>query len=98
LPATSMGNIQIRRSSNGSKVSQVEEALAVQSLMARPLRMWDWDSKDGKYRVRLDGQWIEVPPDALVTVSNKYGLPVVWPYKDYEGKTQIRCFIPGAGG
>src|SRR5262249_55662047 len=58
----------------------------------------DWDSKDGKYRVRLDGQWIEVPPDALVTVSNKYGLPVVWPYKDYEGKTQIRFFTPGAGG
>jgi hypothetical protein len=36
----------------------------------------DWDTKDGKYRVRLDGQWIEVPPDALVTVSNKFGLPV----------------------
>jgi hypothetical protein len=58
----------------------------------------DWDTKDGKYRVRLDGQWIEVPPDALVTVPNKFGLAVVWPYKDYEGRTQIRCFIPGAGG
>jgi hypothetical protein len=58
----------------------------------------DWDTKDGKYRVRLDGQWVEVPPDALVTVSNKFGLAVVWPYKDYEGRTQIRCFIPGAGG
>ena len=53
---------------------------------------------DGKYRVWLDGQWIEVPPDALVTVPNKFGLAVVWPYKDYEGRTQIRCFIPGAGG
>jgi hypothetical protein len=58
----------------------------------------DWDTKDGKYRVRLDGQWIEVPPESLVTVSNKFGLAVVWPYKDYEGRTQIRCFIPGAGG
>jgi hypothetical protein len=58
----------------------------------------DWDTKDGKYRVRLDGQWIEVPPDALVTVANKFGLAVVWPYKDYESRTQIRCFIPGAGG
>jgi hypothetical protein len=58
----------------------------------------DWDTKDGKYRVWLDGQWIEVPPDALVTVPNKFGLAVVWPYKDYEGRTQIRCFIPGAGG
>ena len=58
----------------------------------------DWDTKDGKYRVWLDGQWIEVPPDALVTASNKFGLAVVWPYKDHEGRTQIRCFIPGAGG
>jgi hypothetical protein len=58
----------------------------------------DWDTKDGKYRVRLDGQMIEVPPDALVSVPNKFGLAVVWLYKDYEGRTQIRCFIPGAGG
>ena len=53
----------------------------------------DWDAKDGKYRVRLDGQWIEVPPDALVTVPNKFGLAVVWLYKDYEGRTQIRCLF-----
>jgi hypothetical protein len=58
----------------------------------------DWDTKGGKYWVRLDGQWIEVPSDALVTVPNKFGLAVVWLYKDYEGRTQIRCFIPGAGG
>jgi hypothetical protein len=58
----------------------------------------DWDTKNGQYRVRLDGQWIEVPADALVTVPNKFGPAVVWPYKDYEGRTQIRCFIPGAGG
>ena len=58
----------------------------------------DWDTKDGKYRVRLDGQMIEVPPDALVSLPNKFGLAVVWLYKDYEGRTQIRCFIPGAGG
>ena len=54
--------------------------------------------EDGKYRVRLDSQWIEVPPDALVTAPNKFGLAVIWPYQDYEGRTQIRCFIPGAGG
>jgi hypothetical protein len=24
----------------------------------------DWDTKDENYRVRLDGQWIEVPPEA----------------------------------
>jgi hypothetical protein len=58
----------------------------------------DWDTKNGQYRVRLDGQWIEVPADALVTVPNKFGPAVVWLYKDYEGKTQTRCFIPGAAG
>ncbi|MGC1588828.1 MAG: hypothetical protein WA770_01740 [Pseudolabrys sp.] len=33
---------------------------------------------------------------SLETTRN--GLAVVWLYKDYEGRTQIRCFSPGAGG
>lgn len=49
------------------------------------------------YRVRLGGRWIIVPPDALVTVPNKFGPAVVWPYQDATGETQIRCFLPGAG-
>lgn len=57
----------------------------------------DWDTKDGHYRVRLAGQWIPVPDEALVTVPNRFGKSVVWPYVDTDGKTQIRCFIPGAG-
>jgi len=62
----------------------------------------DWDAArdaDGnvRYRVRLDGQWIDVPDAAVVTEPNKFGPAVVWPYQDIEGKTQIRCFIPGAG-
>lgn len=57
----------------------------------------DWDVKDGKYRVRLDNDWIEVPDAALITEHNRFGMAVVWPYKDPEGHTQIRCFIPGSG-
>lgn len=49
------------------------------------------------YRVRLDGKWLDVPPEAVVTEPNKYGPAVVWPYQDYQGVTQIRCFLPGAG-
>lgn len=49
------------------------------------------------YRVRLEGQWIIVPDAALVTEPNRFGPAVVWPYRDAEGKTQIRCFLPGAG-
>ena len=66
----------------------------------------DWDTAtvaDGGaiahvvYRVRINGQWIVVPPEAVVTEPNKFGRAVVWPYVDAAGVTQIRCFIPGAG-
>ncbi len=57
----------------------------------------DWDTQDGRYRVRLNGQWIVVPDAALVTEPNRFGPAVVWPYQDAEGATQIRCFMPGAG-
>lgn len=57
----------------------------------------DVETKDGRYRVRIEGEWLDVPNEALVTVPNKFGRPVVWPFKDSDGKTQIRCFIAGAG-
>jgi hypothetical protein len=58
----------------------------------------DWDTnQDGRYRVRLNGQWIVVPDAAVVTEPNRFGPAVVWPYQDMNGATQIRCFIPGAG-
>ena len=56
----------------------------------------DWDTSDGRYRVRLHGEWILVPENALVTEPNRFGPAVVWPYES-EGQTQIRCFLPGAG-
>jgi len=57
----------------------------------------DWDSQDGRYRVRLHGEWVFVPDAAVVTEPNKFGPAVVWPYMDTNGGTQIRCFMPGAG-
>ena len=73
----------------------------------RSVRDVDWDTAtvaDAQtnaphvvYRVRIDGAWIDVPPDAVVTVPNKFGPAVAWPYQDADGKTQIRCFLPGAG-
>jgi hypothetical protein len=59
----------------------------------------DWDTRgaNGGYRVRLDGNWIAVPDDAVVSEPNKFGPAVVWPYRDGDGNTQIRCFLPGAG-
>lgn len=57
----------------------------------------DWDTKGGRYRVRLDGRWITVPDAAVVTEPNRFGRAVVWPYQDGTGVMQIRCFIPGSG-
>jgi hypothetical protein len=56
----------------------------------------DWDAQEGHYRVRLHGEWVDVPDNALVTEPNRFGPAVVWPYEE-AGKTQIRCFMPGAG-
>lgn len=56
----------------------------------------DWGTEGDHYWVRVDGEKITVPPDALVKVPNKFGRPVVWPYVE-DGVTKIRCFIAGAG-
>jgi hypothetical protein len=66
----------------------------------------DWDSQDGHYRVRLDGEWTDVPDDAVVTEPNRFGPAVVWPIGQpgayardsaRNNAIQIRCFMPGAG-
>jgi hypothetical protein len=55
----------------------------------------DWESKDGHYRVRLEGAWYDVPNDAVITVPNRVGRTMIWPIK-YPGTMHIRCFMPGA--
>ena len=42
----------------------------------------DWDTQDGHYRVRIYGQWLDVPDDAVVTEPNRFGPAVVWPDND----------------
>jgi hypothetical protein len=55
----------------------------------------DWESKDGRYRDRIEGEWHEVPEDAVVTEPNRVGRTMVWPIKGYLGMS-IRCFMPGS--
>lgn len=63
----------------------------------------DWESKGGKYRVRIDGQWIDVPDDAVITEPNRDGRTMVWPMPrvfDSNGNwgsfgITVRCFIVG---
>lgn len=55
----------------------------------------DWDTKDGRYRVRIDGQWIDVPEDTVITEPNRAGRTMVWPMY-LNGRPVIRCFMPGS--
>ena len=55
----------------------------------------DWETKGGRYRVRIDGEWIDVPDDAVITEPNRAGRTMVWPIRGYGGLT-IRCFMPGS--
>jgi len=60
----------------------------------------DWDIIGGEnahYRVRIEGQWFDVPDEAVVTVPNRLGLAVVWPVVYVNGETHVRCFMPGSG-
>jgi hypothetical protein len=54
----------------------------------------DWDAKDGHYRVRLDGEWFDVPNEAVIKEPNRAGRTMVWPIRSAMG-TSIQCFLPG---
>jgi hypothetical protein len=55
----------------------------------------DWVSSAGHYRVRIEGEWVDVPEDAVITEPNRVGRTMVWPIRGYGGLT-IRCFMPGS--
>ena len=55
----------------------------------------DWESRNGHYRVRIEGEWIDVPDEAVITEPNRVGRTMVWPIRGYLGLT-IRCFMPGS--
>ena len=55
----------------------------------------DWETANGHYRVRLDGEWIDVPDEAVITEPNRIGRTIVWPIRGYLG-VSIRCFMPGS--
>ena len=55
----------------------------------------DWDTRDQHYRVRLQGEWIDVPDDAVIKEPNRVGRAMVWPMY-LDGKPSVRCFLPGS--
>ena len=54
----------------------------------------DWESRGGHYRVRLDGDWVDVPDEAVIKGPNLVGRTWVWPIRGPTG-TVVRCFMPG---
>jgi hypothetical protein len=67
---------------DGSEATRLEDA--------------DWEAKDGHYRVRLNGEWVDVPDHAVVEEPNLAGPTMVWPYYLDGRMTGVRCFMPGA--
>ena len=57
----------------------------------------DWETKDGHYRVRIDGEWVDVPNEAVVSGPNLAGRTMVWPYY-LNGHPKARRFMPGSMG
>jgi len=59
-----------------------------------PLEDGEWDIKDNHYRVFLEGEWIDVPDDAVISGPNKFGKAIVW-FRNYPGRvtpdTRILC-------
>ena len=55
----------------------------------------DWETSGNHYRVRIDGEWVDVPEEAVITEPNRVGRTMVWPIRGYLGLT-IRCFMPGS--
>ncbi len=53
---------------------------------------------DNHYWVPIDGEWRQVPSEAVVyDAGNPIGEPVVWYVRQGLGAVYIRCFVPGGG-
>lgn len=57
----------------------------------------DFDMRQNLYWVPINGNWMPVPPDAVLKdAGNPTGGAIVW-YGVYGGQVIIRCFVPGGG-
>ena len=56
-------------------------------------RETEYDIRQSKYWVPINGVWTEVPEDAVIKEPNKVGRPMLW----LDPLQNIRCFLPGPG-
>lgn len=46
------------------------------------------------YQARIDGEWTDVPAEAILAMPNYTGPPMLWRMQIVNGPRVIRCFIP----
>lgn len=53
-----------------------------------------WEMGPHRYRVKIHGEWLDVPDAAVIRTTNRLGHAIVW--IDSDGETMgVRCFLPG---
>ncbi len=53
----------------------------------------DWKIDDsGRFLVRLDGRWFQVPQDKVLNIPNRIGVAILWISTDGH----IYCFLPAS--
>lgn len=53
---------------------------------------------DNHYWVPIDGEWVQVPAEAVIyNAGNPVGEAVVWYVRQGPDSVYIRCFVPGGG-
>jgi hypothetical protein len=53
-----------------------------------------WEMGADHYRVRIYGEWLDVPDAAVIKAPNRLGHAVVW-IDASEDVMGVRCFLPG---
>lgn len=56
-----------------------------------------WEIRGTGYWVKVQDQWLEVPLSALIHQANRIGYARAWLYQQ-NGRTIVRCFVPGSLG
>jgi hypothetical protein len=56
-------------------------------------RETEYEIRESRYWVPVNGVWTEVPDDAVIAAPNRVGRPMVW----LDPLQNIRCFLPGPG-
>jgi hypothetical protein len=53
-----------------------------------------WEMGASHYRVKIHGEWLNVPDAAVIKAPNRLGHAVVW-IDASEDVMGVRCFLPG---